>query len=168
MKPTIIIISVLSSVICVLLALLQYYYMNYQRLVFEKYNIPVFDELIPVDAPDQKAVGYFYDSWKSDKTNLFSVLKTNFASYLYPGKMTRKEHRKKSKKADKISDKEVHHTLQAALSFKMLGKFEKAKKLFEHAAAMDPENSDVLNHFGEFMESNDIVTADELYCRVSI
>ncbi|KAG5876349.1 hypothetical protein JTB14_003671 [Gonioctena quinquepunctata] len=63
------------------------------------------------------------------------------------------------------ADTEVYNTLQAAIAFKLSGKNHKALKLFEHAAAIAPENADVLNRYGEFLEQQhqDIVTADELY-----
>ncbi|KAF5308013.1 hypothetical protein FQR65_LT18290 [Abscondita terminalis] len=63
------------------------------------------------------------------------------------------------------TESEVQHLLQAALGFKLSGKMEKAMKLFEHAAAIAPQNPDVLNRYGEFIEHmhNDVVAADELY-----
>lgn len=63
------------------------------------------------------------------------------------------------------TDSEVYNTIQAALAFKMVGKNNKAMKLFEHASAMAPDNADVLNWYGEFLEQqhHDVVTADELY-----
>ncbi|KAL1493144.1 hypothetical protein ABEB36_011261 [Hypothenemus hampei] len=62
------------------------------------------------------------------------------------------------------TDSEVYNTIQAALAFKMAGKNSKAMKLFEHASAMAPDNADVLNWYGEFLEQHyDVVTADELY-----
>ena len=44
---------------------------------------------------------------------------------------------------------------------------EKAKKVFLHALALSPKNSEVLNRFGEFIEETerDVLEADELYTR---
>lgn len=48
---------------------------------------------------------------------------------------------------------------------KLQGKLEKALKLFEHSMALAPQHPDVLNHYGEFLETtqDDVVEADHLY-----
>lgn len=69
-----------------------------------------------------------------------------------------------------MMETEVQNTLQAALMFKMMGKTKKARKLFEHAASLAPDNPDVLTHYGEFLEQlrNDVLTADELYFKALV
>lgn len=64
-----------------------------------------------------------------------------------------------------ISAMEIEHCLQAALAYKLSGKSEKAMKILEHAIAIAPENANVLNRFGEYMEeiNNDLLTADSYY-----
>ena len=56
--------------------------------------------------------------------------------------------------------------MHLALSMKEAGKIEKALKLFEHAVALDDSNPDILNEYGEFLESRkDIVRAEYMYTR---
>ncbi|KAF5302685.1 hypothetical protein FQA39_LY10181 [Lamprigera yunnana] len=49
-------------------------------------------------------------------------------------------------------------------------KTDKAMRLFEHAAIIAPQNPDVLNHYGEFIEHmrNDTIVADELYSKALV
>lgn len=51
---------------------------------------------------------------------------------------------------------------------KSMGKGEKALKLIEHGIALAPKNPDLLNGYGELIETlrNDIVTADQMYFQV--
>ncbi|XP_033638353.1 protein adenylyltransferase FICD-like [Asterias rubens] len=58
---------------------------------------------------------------------------------------------------------EVLAALHQAIIFKVNGKNEKAHKLFQHALALDPNHSDALNEYGEFIEEKDILQADYLY-----
>lgn len=48
---------------------------------------------------------------------------------------------------------------------KLLGKHDKALKLFQHAIALYPRHPEILTKYGEFLEHNhkDIVTADQFY-----
>nr|CAH7765454.1 unnamed protein product [Callosobruchus chinensis] len=163
MNVLLIVISVLLSVICVLLALLQHYYFinKLYKKPSIKYDLPVFEDLIPSeknkfnrDFPLQAVNDCDEDLVLSD---LNSVLKSQ--PQLDKGDFIIKN--------DKATgtDSEVYNTLQAAITFKLSGKNHKALKLFEHAAAIAPENPDVLNKYGEFLEQQhqDIVSADELY-----
>ncbi|KAJ8955371.1 hypothetical protein NQ318_003468 [Aromia moschata] len=150
MNILVIIISVLLSVICVLLALLQHYY-----FINKLYKRPSINKVVqnyPIQTIDnQEEDMVLYD--------LNSVLSQ-------PKKTDRVEFIVKN---DKVmgTDSEVYNTLQAAIAFKLSGKSHKAMKLFEHAAAIAPENADVLNRYGEFLEQqhHDVVTADELYVK---
>ncbi|XP_073999528.1 FIC domain protein adenylyltransferase [Rhodnius prolixus] len=58
----------------------------------------------------------------------------------------------------------------AALDMLARGKIDKAEKLLEHAMSLAPDHPDVLNRYGEFMESTrkDIISADQLYFRALI
>lgn len=163
MKIFLIIISILLSVICVLLALLQHYYLItklYKRPSI-KYDVPVFEDLIPPDRSkfyihnalqtltegnDDDVLHDLNSVLESQTENLFK------SGYIIKNKVTG-------------TDSEVYHTLQAAIAFKLSGKNHKARKLFEHATAIAPENADVLNSYGEFLEQyhDDVLSADELY-----
>jgi len=59
-------------------------------------------------------------------------------------------------------------SLTAANEMKSMGKGEKALKLIEHGIALAPRNADLLNGYGELIETlrNDIVTADRMYFQV--
>lgn len=59
-------------------------------------------------------------------------------------------------------------SLMAANEMKSMGKVEKALKLIEHGIALAPKNSDLLNGYGELIETirDDIVTADQMYFQV--
>lgn len=48
------------------------------------------------------------------------------------------------------------------------GRSERALKIYLHALALDPHNADLLNTYGEFLESykKDIVNADYFYQKV--
>lgn len=50
------------------------------------------------------------------------------------------------------------------------GKTEKAMKIFSHALALDPKHPDILNEYGEFLETTkkDTVLADHMYCKALI
>ncbi|KRT78842.1 hypothetical protein AMK59_7302 [Oryctes borbonicus] len=142
MNVTVIVISILVSVICVLLAILQYYYINYKKATFSKPYEPLFTDLIVNDFRTYHMVHYY----ANDEDN-----------YIY--KRSSKDYNK-----NKI-DSEVEHCLKAALAYKVSGKNDKALRLFEHAAAMAPSNPDVLIQYGEYLEEmhKDVVGADELY-----
>lgn len=147
MNVTVIIISILVSVICVLLAILQYYYIGYKRATSVKLYEPLFTDLIVTDFRSYHMVNYY----TSDDEG-----------FIYPPPS--KDYNK-----NRI-DSEVENCLKAALAYKVSGKNDKALRLFEHAAAMAPDNPEVLIHYGEYLEEmhKDIVGADELYFKVRI
>lgn len=166
MNVFLIIVSMLLCMICVLLALLQHYYFIYK--LYKKppveNDVPVFEDLIPSD----KYIHAFSYPVQTVEGNDDIVL-NDLNSVLSQPKKT--EEMKIIRKADKVTgtDTEAYNTLQAAIAFKLSGKNHKAIKLFEHAAAIAPDNADVLNWYGEFLEQQhqDVVTADELYFKVS-
>lgn len=161
MKLVVVFISILISVICILLALLQHYYFQYRRLTAVKYD-SVFEDLIPIGKPKITAVDHLRCDWNYPENEIRTV-NPPFNPYFCLDRITYASIEKKP------LDSEVYHSLQAAVAFKLSGKKEKARKLFEHASAMAPNNPDVLNHYGEFLEQmqEDVVKADELYSRVS-
>lgn len=59
-------------------------------------------------------------------------------------------------------------SLLAANEMKSMGKGEKALKLIEHGIALAPKNPDLLNGYGELIETlrDDILTADRMYFQV--
>lgn len=58
--------------------------------------------------------------------------------------------------------------VRMALKMKVSQKYEKAKKLFHFALQLQPLHPDVLNHYGEFLGENEIIEADQCYCRALI
>lgn len=156
------IILLLLSVIAILLALLHHYYLNYKRLISIQFDDTVFDDLIPTEPKNSNALAYLHNYWQhidSDIRNFglsitafFPFDNDNYSEKLHTGNPT---------------DSEAYNCLHAAMAFKQAGKLKKAKKLLEHAAAIAPDNPDVLNLYGEFLEQThkDVVTADELYSR---
>ncbi|KAJ8918724.1 hypothetical protein NQ315_015044 [Exocentrus adspersus] len=162
MNVLVILISVLLCVICVLLALVQhFYFINklYKRPSI-KFEVPVFEDLIPSDRYEHdfnypvQTVEDHDDMILNDLNSVLSQPKKTDEMKVIPN-------------TDKPvgTESEVYNTLQAAIAFKLSGKGHKAMKLFEHAAAIAPDNADVLNWYGEFLEQQhqDVVTADELY-----
>ncbi|XP_055356212.1 protein adenylyltransferase Fic-like [Paramacrobiotus metropolitanus] len=63
--------------------------------------------------------------------------------------------------------KEATAALHVALEMKYSGKIRKASKLFQHAVALDPSNSEILTEYGTFLEEHqkDVLKADNLYLR---
>ncbi|XP_018329599.1 adenosine monophosphate-protein transferase Fic [Agrilus planipennis] len=160
------IISVLVSVICVLISLLQHVYFNYRRVTEMKlYYKPVFEDLIPSDKVKNFKVQKDKTFGRNSGSN---VLKSLHARLKFPMADTLKRPAVPLKpEAGEATEKEVYYSVQAALKFKSFGKLDKALKLFEHAAVIAPNNPDVLNRYGEFIEQmlEDIVSADELYLK---
>lgn len=69
---------------------------------------------------------------------------------------------------DPFLEAEALGSLYVAFEMKKAGKIDKALKLFKHAYALSPTHPDILTHYGEFLEeTNDIVSADQLYFKVS-
>ncbi|XP_019866374.1 protein adenylyltransferase Fic [Aethina tumida] len=166
MNYLVIVISILLSVICVLLALLQHYYFisKIDKKSPIKYDVPVFEDLIPSE--NDKKVQILYPIQKlsyDDDPHEDDLVLNQLTSVLEPEKVDARNVIDTTKYRG--FDSEVYNTLQAAIAFKLSGKTHKALKLFEHAAAIAPENADVLNKYGEFLEQTqrDIVTADEFY-----
>lgn len=167
MNIFVIIISVLLSVICVLLALLQHYYFItrlYKRPII-KYDEPVFEDLIPSDKTNKYNHNYPLQQFEDHDSDIV-LNQLNSVLESQPKEDTIRYLLRNDKASG--TDTEVYNTLQAAIAFKLSGKSHKALKLFEHAAAIAPENADVLNRYGEFLEQqhHDIVAADELYFKV--
>ncbi|MFO0001118.1 MAG: tetratricopeptide repeat protein, partial [bacterium] len=48
------------------------------------------------------------------------------------------------------------------------GKHEKASKIYKHALSLDPQNTDALTSYGEYLElhKKDVLKAEHLYTRV--
>lgn len=165
MRFSTVVITILISLICILIALLQYYYVSYKRLISVKYDVPTFEDMIPIDKESDHVIGYLQLDW--DRA-LLDEIKSVINSYFDTETGTSKAHHAITD-SDRGADSEAYNSVQAALSFKLAGKIMKARKLFEHAVAVAPNNPDVLNRYGEFLEQmhKDVVTADELYSRVS-
>ncbi|CAG9769906.1 unnamed protein product [Ceutorhynchus assimilis] len=164
MNIIVITISILISVICVLLVLLQQYYFIvnvHETFTIHNFN-PEFEDFIPKDVRSSE-LGYPIESYNKDSVensilnDLRSALNLDSEE---SGSMNVLDDDRRH------TDSEVYYTIRAALAFKLAGKNNKAMKLFEHASVMALGNADILNWYGEFLERhNDIVTADELYCK---
>lgn len=63
---------------------------------------------------------------------------------------------------------EALSTLKMAIELKLLGKTEKALRLYKHAMALAPKHPEILTRYGEFLEHSqaDIITADLMYFQV--
>lgn len=143
-------ISVLICVACVIAALLQYYQHNYQKLTAVRLYNPLFKDLIPSDTR--------YHNLENKIENLRNLQIIDlFKNERIPNKKLYS------------SESEVDNCLKAALAYKLSGNNDKALRLFEHAAAIAPEDPDVLNRYGEYLEQahEDVIKADELYFKVS-
>ena len=66
--------------------------------------------------------------------------------------------------------KEAESALHLALRLIAEGKIEKARKLFEHALQLDPDNSDILLEYGQFLEHHhlDLIRAENFYTRALV
>ncbi|GIY86144.1 protein adenylyltransferase Fic [Caerostris extrusa] len=73
----------------------------------------------------------------------------------------------KTKYKTRGSEHEALTAVQMALKMKDSLKYEKAKKLLEHALTLQPLHPEVLNNYAEFLEEseNDLITADYLYVK---
>ena len=58
--------------------------------------------------------------------------------------------------------------LNLALNMQKAGKFEKAAKIYKYALSLDPQNTDTLISYGEYLElhKKDIIKAEHLYTKV--
>ncbi|CAF3763130.1 unnamed protein product [Adineta steineri] len=65
---------------------------------------------------------------------------------------------------------EAETALHLALRLITENKFEKARKVFEHALTLDPYNSEILVEYGQFLEYHhkDLIHADSLYTRALV
>ncbi|XP_058059590.1 protein adenylyltransferase Fic [Anopheles bellator] len=63
------------------------------------------------------------------------------------------------------NEAEALSSLKMALEMKLLGKDDKALRLFQHALALSPKHPEILTKYGEFLEHNqqDVVSADQYY-----
>ncbi|GIX93804.1 protein adenylyltransferase Fic [Caerostris darwini] len=73
----------------------------------------------------------------------------------------------KTKYKTRGSEHEALTAVQMALKMKDSLKYEKARKLLEHALTLQPLHPEVLNNYAEFLEEseNDLITADHLYVK---
>lgn len=156
------VIIVLLSVIVLLIGLLHHYYLSYKRLISIEFEDSVFDDLIPSASKNNRALSYLHNYWPNidDDVRKFNLAINSF--FLFENEnYSNKPYTKSS---------EAVNCLHAAMLFKQAGKLKKAKKILEHAAIIAPDNPDVLNIYGEFLEQThkDVVTADELYSRALV
>ncbi|XP_055539289.1 protein adenylyltransferase Fic [Wyeomyia smithii] len=63
------------------------------------------------------------------------------------------------------NEQEALSSLKMATEMKLMGKDDKALRLFQHALALSPKHPEVLTKYGEFLEhcQQDVVTADHYY-----
>ncbi|CAF1255178.1 unnamed protein product [Adineta ricciae] len=86
-----------------------------------------------------------------------------------PSNTERKYTKDQIKEKNVSSDlrQEAETALHLALRLIVENKFEKARKVFEHALTLDPYNSEILVEYGQFLEYHhkDLIHADSLYTR---
>jgi len=65
---------------------------------------------------------------------------------------------------------EAETALHLALELVASNKFEKARKVFEHALTLDPHNSEILIEYGQFLEYHhkDLIRAEHFYTRALV
>ena len=65
---------------------------------------------------------------------------------------------------------EAETSLHLALQLIASNKFEKARKIFEHALILDPHNSEILLEYGQFLEyyHKDLIRAEHFYTRALV
>ena len=144
------IFSIIAVVICAVISVVQYYLLNQNAIINHGATIknanPVFQDFIISGNNPYYALGYETKFIVDNEVRYRRNITNNSPN-----------------------NEEVKHCLRAAIKFKSSGKIDKALKLFEHAVAIAPNNPDVLNRFGEYLEhmKKDIVTADEMYFKVN-
>lgn len=65
-------------------------------------------------------------------------------------------------------DTEALNSLRMALKMKQSSRYEKAKILMQHAMALKPNHPEILNHYAELLEGDNIIEADRLYAKALI
>lgn len=172
MNSIIIIISIFLTVILLIVSILQIYQLNIHFKLFIKRK-PVnenkksifFDDLIPSDRKYELDI--LRKKTIEDNKNIDDVVLSSLTSFLTHQPKKFSENFCFVPKHHKIhgTDNEIHNVLQAAITYKLAGKMNRAKKLFKHAAAIAPYNADVLNKYAEYLEEadQDYITAGELY-----
>lgn len=63
---------------------------------------------------------------------------------------------------------EATRALRSALAMEKKGNDHKALRLFHHALSLCPRHPDLLNHYGEFVEKNNLILADYYYSQALI
>lgn len=166
-----IIIIVLVFVLCILIGFIQYFYAHYNFYKKPQIYSPIFEDLIATDSNNNFALSYSFKAIEDHSNDNFilnnlNALLESHTNSIYPYGTYRN---KITCPDGKSSNSEIFNILQAAIGFKLSGKSHKALKLLEHATALAPDNPDVLNWYGEFLEQirHDVVTADELYSKVN-
>ncbi|KAL1404640.1 hypothetical protein pipiens_018779, partial [Culex pipiens pipiens] len=71
----------------------------------------------------------------------------------------------KQQQTARSNEQEALSSLKVAVEMKLMGKDDKALRLFQHAMALSPRHPEILTKYGEFLEHSqqDIVTADHYY-----
>jgi Fic family protein len=130
---------------------------------------PIFEDLIPTDSNNNFALSYSFNAIEDHSNDNFILSNLNALLESHDSHAIRgSTYLRDTTFNVKSSNSEIFNILQAAIGFKLAGKNHKALKLLEHATAVAPDNPDVLNWYGEFLEQirHDVVTADELYFKV--
>lgn len=65
-------------------------------------------------------------------------------------------------------DTEALNSLRMALKMKQSSRYEKAKILMQHAMALKPNHPEILNHYAELLEGENIIEADRLYAKALV
>lgn len=157
--------------ICIVLSLIPLFLLNI--ILFRFYILPakrklnqyhpIFEDFINYENSLSTNVRDISEEWPPkdvDVLNSINAALPQVMKVCAGPKFIRKDH-------DDInaSMSEIQKSVQVALALRHSGKTDKALKVIEHAAAIYPNDPDVLNYYGEILEvaRKDIITADELY-----
>ncbi|OWA51442.1 Adenosine monophosphate-protein transferase FICD-like protein [Hypsibius exemplaris] len=105
----------------------------------------------------------------SKRENTGGTFQTEFGVFMTSGRKTTIQQCKFPEVPTPSQDlrEEALAALHVAVSMEACGKLRKAHKLFKHAVALDPSNSNILTEYGTFLEQHhkDVLKADTLYLR---
>lgn len=126
---------------------------------------PIFEDFINYDVGSLSEVKEISEEFHTDVLNSINAVLQTQLMKVCPQNIIRKDN-------DDInaSLSEIEKSIQVALALKQSGKADKALKVIEHAAAIAPDNPDILNYYGEILEASrkDIIAADEMYYKALI
>lgn len=162
------IVVLLVPLLYLQVTLLQNYFLYNNQHAEVNRSKPLFENLIVTDVTTTSDQRDISEQWGNADLDLLQKLHTALKSQLSKVNGSPKIIEKEGSQQYNLSESEIQNSVHAALAFKSSGKAEKALKIIEHAAAIAPNNPDILNYYGEILEitEKDVITADQLYFKV--